>query len=264
MNTRAQANIGNLTNLWRLMGAEQRTLGTGTTLHVSKAWPHRRWLDWDKALTEADVPSLRAALRDDRPVVMPVWPGAHPELLRGLGGAGLEPGFTQLGMYRPRTLALGDKRSGEVGSELGRLALIDVETESSIHAWTRTASLSFGYAIDVPVIAGIVGSPGVQLLIATLGDEPVGTSMLFEDTHAVGVHMVGVLPTHRRRGLAREIMFETLRRARDAAAANVVLQASQLGEPLYRSLGFEAQFVLTNYMTPRADARASASASASA
>jgi GNAT superfamily N-acetyltransferase len=46
-------------------------------------------------------------------------------------------------------------------------------------------------------------------------------------------------PEHRRRGLARKVMETILAWCRERDCARVTLHPSDVGEPLYRSLGFE-------------------------
>jgi len=242
MRTPKRANIENLTNLWQRMGAVRQHLGGDARLHISAAWPHRRWLDWDVRLTEPQVDALCSTLQHDRSAVVPVWSGEDDLLPRGLRRAGFEPTFTQIAMRRPRRLPL---QGGP-----GDLVLVDVTAESLVKTWTRTASVSFGYAIDMSVVQGLVGTPGLDMFVAMHRGETVGTALLFEDAGALGVHMVGVHPLHRRRGLGRKIMFGLLRRARDARVDDVVLHSSEMGEPLYNSMDFERQFPYSNFSIP--------------
>lgn len=247
LRTPEQANIENLTNLWRRMGATRRDLGKGIHLNVSDAWPHRRWLDWSVRPDEAQVRALCSAVRQDPAAVVPVWFADDSPLPARLRRVGFRVGFELTAMRRPR--------SSTHAGDSADMALIDVATESQANEWTRIASSSFGYTVSPQVVRSLIDLPGLEMFVATRDGESVGTALLFEDADAVGVHMLGVLPTHRRLGLARRIMNELLRRAGEAQADDVVLQASKAAEPLYRSLGFERQFSIAHFAADSADNR---------
>ena len=54
------------------------------------------------------------------------------------------------------------------------------------------------------------------------------------------VHSVYVVPSHRRRGVARAIMDEAMRYAREARLLRLTLHPSDEARPLYEALGFVA------------------------
>ena len=130
------------------------------------------------------------------------------------------------------------------------VALRWVNNAESAGQWTRVASESFGYPIHEPVIAGLVGAPGVHLLLAEVDDTVVGTGLLLQTGQIAGVHMMGVPPVHRRNGYARQIMFGLLARAREFDCEYATLQASAAGEALYQQLGFKAQGAIRSYRRP--------------
>jgi GNAT superfamily N-acetyltransferase len=77
--------------------------------------------------------------------------------------------------------------------------------------------------------------PGLTLFVAWLDGEPVGTSLAAADEHCVQVSAVSVLARARRRGVGAAL---------SAAAAAVaphlpaVLDSTEMGEGVYRALGF--------------------------
>ncbi|MET0952652.1 MAG: GNAT family N-acetyltransferase [Aeromicrobium sp.] len=89
------------------------------------------------------------------------------------------------------------------------------------------------------------------LLVATLGDELVGTvtwcpygsssAQLARDPRQGEIRTLSVAPTARRRGVARALVAECLRRARAAGLDEIVLSSRDELRPahrLYASLGF--------------------------
>lgn len=74
-----------------------------------------------------------------------------------------------------------------------------------------------------------------------LGEQFVGQSVLNLTTGHLGVagiFSVGVVPEQRGKGIAKAVMAETLRFAADIGCRYAILNATDMGEPLYRSLGF--------------------------
>ncbi len=61
------------------------------------------------------------------------------------------------------------------------------------------------------------------------------------------IGMVLVLPEFRRQGIARQLMQHALRYAGQRGVARVALDATSMGEPLYRDLGFEADMAIERW-----------------
>jgi ribosomal protein S18 acetylase RimI-like enzyme len=76
---------------------------------------------------------------------------------------------------------------------------------------------------------------------------PVSTGMLFRTGSVIGVHLIGVSPSFRDRGIARKMMNFLLAECSVSGCQHVTLQASIMGEALYRGLGFVDQFEIINY-----------------
>lgn len=76
---------------------------------------------------------------------------------------------------------------------------------------------------------------------------PIATTSLLLDGDLAGVYHVVTLPDHRGRGIGAAMTHAAMRVARDAGARTAVLQASEMGEGVYRSVGFEAVCTLTLY-----------------
>ena len=87
----------------------------------------------------------------------------------------------------------------------------------------------------------------LQRYLALLEGEPVAMSALFLDGGVAGLYEVVTVPQHRRRGLATSVMLATIDAARQRGYRVGVLQASPMGEPVYRRLGFSELCRFSHY-----------------
>ncbi|MCW5940992.1 MAG: GNAT family N-acetyltransferase [Fimbriimonadaceae bacterium] len=109
-------------------------------------------------------------------------------------------------------------------------------------------ALSLGYPVAPmaarsmsPVCASIANDPysPLQYFQACLDGEVVGVSLLVLVHGLAGIYCVATVPDHRRKGLGAALTAAPLLRARDLGYETGVLQASEMGYPTYRRLGFE-------------------------
>lgn len=85
---------------------------------------------------------------------------------------------------------------------------------------------------------GLLG-PQVSIALATgLDGQAVACAMALHTGEVAGLYWVGTLPEARGAGLAAACTASVTRQALDRGARAVVLQASPMGEAIYRSLGF--------------------------
>lgn len=68
----------------------------------------------------------------------------------------------------------------------------------------------------------------------------VTTSLLYLEGGLAGIYCVSTVPSERRKGLGAHATAEPLRRARELGYRTGILQSSEMGEKIYRGLGFEA------------------------
>ena len=92
--------------------------------------------------------------------------------------------------------------------------------------------------------------PAVTLYVGRIDGEPVGVSMMFLSSGVAGLYQVEVLPEHRRRGIGTALTLASMEDARQQGYRIAVLQASAMGEPVYRKIGFKSYFRY-NYCHPR-------------
>lgn len=86
--------------------------------------------------------------------------------------------------------------------------------------------------------------------LAELDGVPVGTGMTAISGDLTGIFNIATLPGYRRRGYGRAVTLEMVRAGFAAGAGTAYLYASEMGEPVYRSVGFHTEEYLTLITAP--------------
>ena len=232
-----QANIDNLTNLWKLLGYEERPLNETLSVKRSLSWPHRIWFDWDDKPTLADRVAAGQLAADKTIAKFPTWGSVDINEMQAHGFVAAFEQTAMVGHFQE-----------EIAITPNELHFKEVTTPAETAVWADIASQSFGYFIPPAVLQNVVGTPELKLILAICDEEPVATTLLFANSGVVGVHLVGVPPTFRRRGFARKMMQYALCEVQRMGYKTVTLQASPLGELLYQDLGFTRQFTIRSFV----------------
>jgi GNAT superfamily N-acetyltransferase len=85
---------------------------------------------------------------------------------------------------------------------------------------------------------GMAADPDVELLLASLDGRVVGTSLAIRTDDVAGVYAVGTLAHARRRGVGTAATWAAVAAGRAWGCDTFVLQASDMGFPIYRAMGF--------------------------
>jgi GNAT superfamily N-acetyltransferase len=112
---------------------------------------------------------------------------------------------------------------------------------ASLAQFQRLAFESFGYPVMLAPVAlteDLVGLPHAELFIGMLDGEPACCSMLLVTGDTAGVYWVGALAAHRQKGLGAAITAHAVEAGRARGCKTACLQASEMGAPVYRRLGF--------------------------
>lgn len=91
---------------------------------------------------------------------------------------------------------------------------------------------------------------GMTFYLAELDGVPVGTGLMATSGDLTGLFNITTLPGYRRRGFGRAITLEMVRSGFTAGAGTAYLYASDMGESVYRSVGFRTEEYLTVITAP--------------
>jgi GNAT superfamily N-acetyltransferase len=124
------------------------------------------------------------------------------------------------------------------------LEIRQVLTGQELRQWIHVASTGFGLSREwEPVWYDFFTLAACEMpfrtYLAFLDGRPVGTSQLFTSAGVAGIYNVTCLPEARRRGIGAAVTHAALLDASAMEYRVAILQASQLGHPVYRRLGFQ-------------------------
>jgi ribosomal protein S18 acetylase RimI-like enzyme len=92
------------------------------------------------------------------------------------------------------------------------------------------------------------GDSAVRLVVASLDGNPVSAAAAIGFGRTLGVYAVGTVESARRRGIGRAVTWAAIVAGRSAWGSTLaVLQSSEMGRPLYESMGFVQVGALVEY-----------------
>ena len=222
------------------------------------------WAGYDGSAPHTDLPIYRTDLPHrllngvlrvrDRPIDQAIaearerldgtrwawWVG--PDSDPGTAEALLDNGAEELGQLP--IMAVDLRAFAELPAP-GELTIRRVTTPAEIREYVEACAEPLGIpadAVEDVVKREIAYAPGEGRLIrlaATVGDRVVGTTAVLLGAEVAGIYWVATEAAYRQRGIATALTTETLRLAREAGLSIATLQASSMGEPVYRRIGFE-------------------------
>lgn len=168
-------------------------------------------------------------------------PGTKPDDLgstlqsRGLQPAGEVPG-----------MALDLDSLGSRLPEIVGFAVEKVANETQQALWARVAAIGTGFADPavkaLEAVEASLGDAAYQAqhrYIGYLDGKPVASAALVLDAGVAGIYAIATIPPARQRGIGRTMTVLPLLEARQLGYRVATLQASPLGYPIYKKLGFQ-------------------------
>jgi GNAT superfamily N-acetyltransferase len=204
--------------------------------------------------SEADA-AIAAVVRDiharGRNVMWHVGPRSQPaDLGRRLEAVGFEVS-TDVSMILPIE-ALNRTMTGP------GFVVTAVRTRVELDEWLFAFDLAFEIEPRrehhpwIEPLAAVALDPATptELFVGRVDGAPVATSVGFQGGGAVGLYGVGTVPTFRGRGFGGAVTEAAIDWGRERGEAHAILHATEMGEPVYRRLGFQAVGELNQYDLP--------------
>jgi hypothetical protein len=106
----------------------------------------------------------------------------------------------------------------------------------------KTAFGSFGFPVELAPVAltdALMRLPHITMFVGYVDGEPACCSLLLITGSVAGIYWVGSVERHRRRGFGAIVTAHAVHAAAAQRCRSAILQASKMGEPVYRRIGFE-------------------------
>lgn len=139
-----------------------------------------------------------------------------------------------------------------VNEDLAIDAVVDVPS-----LWTFDLTMQAGFESALPIASSAVMDSGALLVIAGLrfflgscDGVPVATATLFARDGVACIADISVVPAYRRRGFGAAITAHAIAAGRNRGCELAYLEASELGAPIYRRLGFREATVCHSWLSP--------------
>ena len=182
-------------------------------------------------------------IRDlDAPPVMQVGNQAKPT---DLDDCLKRNGFQML-VERSR-MALDLKAKHLSSATPNKLDIFEIKNREDFEIWIDVALRSFNSYLGKDIFGSLLNGEKVRFYSGVHNGQVVATSMTFLSSGVAGIYFVSVIPELRNRGMGREMMLRCIYDAQELGYNYCILQATDIGEHLYRSLGFKLCGTLKYY-----------------
>jgi len=134
------------------------------------------------------------------------------------------------------------------------LAIMHVNDTGNLKTWCRITAAGFGMpAVAEPALLKwfttcIDLKLPLKFYLGWCDRKPVSTSLLFLSKGVAGIYFVATIPEARRQGIGFAVTLKALQEAREMGYRVGILQASKMGEPVYRKMGFQKYCKISSYI----------------
>ncbi|MDX1768028.1 MAG: GNAT family N-acetyltransferase [Arenibacter troitsensis] len=231
------ANINNLTSLWSLAGIMDGQFLDDENFAISTVsesdWPNKIWFHRPPTLELLEEILNRY---ERKGITFPIWQNIAPEEVLKSHGLSIKNELTGM------SIQLKDNHY-----HTGKLSFQKVSDANSAMLWSKLFRKAFGYFISPKTVE--LTMDRVDYLFGNHGPYSIGTAVIYMDTPKVaGIHSIGVVPNHRRKGYAADLLNHVLDLATQQGAIHATLQASSMAKELYLKTGFQEDFLIQNFV----------------
>ena len=168
------------------------------------------------------------------------WDYEEKEISRILLRAGYVPMVTQKAMY----ISLEDRKEIPSKVEVEKIQPLEAER------WSDMTAKAFAKPPETDGMKLLADLSECDFLVCRGEEEMIGGTLLICKGENAGIHEVSTLPDYRRRGIGAALVNHAFDIAVKKGCKYATLQASELGYPLYLSLGMEEVGCIHNWIMP--------------
>jgi len=135
-------------------------------------------------------------------------------------------------------------------AEVAGLEITRVRSPEELPPYQDTAFDGFGLPKQFGALfltEDLLRSAGVELFLGRVDDAPVSTSLLLSSHGVAGIYWVATLESHRARGLGEALTWAAVQGGLAHGCRVASLQASVMGEPVYKRMGFRTTVEYVKY-----------------
>ena len=121
------------------------------------------------------------------------------------------------------------------------LAIVTVTDEGDVPICRDLMARGFempGEFVDQLIADAIVDDPSMRFVVGSVGGTPVSCALVAVTGSTAGIYNVATPPEHRRHGYGTAVTWAAIEEGARQGCDHACLQASELGAPVYRSMGF--------------------------
>ena len=122
-----------------------------------------------------------------------------------------------------------------------------VENEEELRNWSEIVSAVFHIKVDYELLDCLRVQSEVAFYLGTYNEKYVSALLLYLIPGVAGLHAVSTLSDYRNKGFALAMSNKALLDARNLGYKYGVLQASSMGQFVYKKLGFEKYYDIITY-----------------
>ncbi|MFW9772612.1 MAG: GNAT family N-acetyltransferase [Candidatus Thorarchaeota archaeon] len=215
-------------------------------------WVRAKYVDWPNCIfkanlensnLDAEISQVKTLIANNKaPNAWTLGPLTKPYNLGSiLEQSGFINVYHQAGMY----LQLQDLRSMDLKSNSLDVKIVD--NLVMLQQWSNLISDVFSIRIDPELLKYLLHEQEAQFYIGYHNGLPASSLLLYLSSGVAGLHAVSTLPKYRNKGFGLIISGIALKNALKQGYRIGVLQASKMGEGVYRKLGFKKQCDIFSY-----------------
>ena len=215
-------------------------------------WVCAKNADWPSCIFQAnfndsdmdlEIEQVKGLIQSDKaPDGWTVGPLTEPN---NLGKSLLKHNF--LDVFHQAGMALDLTKLNILTSINTALDVKKVENEEELSNWSKIVSMVFHIKVDHELLEYLRFQDDVRFYLGIYNEKYVSALLLYLIPEVAGLHAVSTLPDYRNKNFALTMSNRALLDARDLGYKYGVLQASSMGQSIYKKLGFKKYCDIITY-----------------